>query len=200
MGKEATIKFIEDLEHELSTLCDKYESDIEENKEKIDLFSEYKKLFQTYMMRLSESEYDVNECKGSLTALGSVCQKRLDKIVDMMESDDVDITEDLSVDEMKSSVSKLFDSLGTGLTATIVKADIFRIIANLTSPSESEINEALNKLSQLADLEIDVANIKVNADMEDDIYREDLGCSMREVRLLENLMGPFSEFDHALGR
>lgn len=189
-------EFLDALSGEIEKICKEYESDVEENQDKIELFSEYKELLETFQKKILGSNYDVTECKSSLVALGSVCQIRLQKIADILEHNDPEITDDMSTEEMKAVVSSQFSNLKTGLTATIVNGNIHRIIINIIRPSDSELDELKEKLEKLGDSAFEEIAIEMNEDSDE--YYFDIGCSRHDAEFLENLMGEFTEFDEFL--
>jgi len=197
---ETRDEFIKELKKEVDSLIVKYERDAADDEgRKLECFKEYKDLIEIYMVRLASSEYDVDECKHSLHALGAVCKTRLEKISDILNENDPEITDDMSVDQMKEIVSTQFKNLSTGTTAAIVNTGICRLIMHMVLPSKSEIEAMIEKVSKLGDDAFEKIAVRLEEGMSE--YDFELGCDKHDIKLLEDLMGEqYPEFDAFLGR
>lgn len=196
---ETRDEFIKELKKEVDALVAKYESDADDNGRKMQCFKEHEELLEKYMDRLADSEYDVDECKQSLHALGSVSKARLQKVIDILSDNDPEISDDMPVDQMKEIVSTQFKKLSIGTTAAIVNGGICQLIMHVGLPSKSEIEAIIDKVSKLDD----EAYEKIAVQMEDSMseYDFELGCDKHDIKLLEDLMGEqYPEFDAFLGR
>lgn len=196
---ETRDEFIKELKKEVDGLAAKYESDADDNGRKLECFKEHKELLENYMDRLADSEYDVDECRQSLQALGSVCKTRLQKIIDILNDNDPEIADDMPVDQMKEIVSTQFKNLSIGTTAALVNVGICQLVAHVGLPSKSEIEAMIEKLSKFDDDAFEKAAVLMEEGMSE--YDFELGCDKHAIKLLEDLMGEqYSEFDVFLGR
>ena len=196
---ETRDEFIKELKKEVDALVAKYERDADDNGRKLECFKEHKELIENYMDRLADSEYDVDECRQSLKALGSVCKTRLQKIIDILNDNDPEIADDMPVDQMKEIVSTQFKNLRIGTTAAIVNGGICQLVAHVVVPSKSEIEAVIEMTSKLDDEAFEKIAIRMEESMSE--YDFELGCDKHDIKLLEDLMGEqYPEFDAFLGR
>lgn len=138
--------------------------------------NEFKGLFEEYQNRLADSDYDTCECRCSLYAFGRLCDLRIQKLIKICDLEDSDIAVSSTIEDEKCShnFSRLALLLKTAIIKIIIKMEL------LCANDEIE-NEGCNLNSK----EINIY----------DEYYDDLGCSKKDMELLENLMGEFVEFD-----
>lgn len=196
---ETRDEFIMELKKEVDALVEKYAADTDDNGRKLECFKDYRELIENYMVRLENSEYDVDECKQSLHALGAVCKTRLQKIIDILNDNDPEITDDMPVDQMRDIVAAQFNNLSIGTTAAIVNGGICQLIMHVGLPSKSEIEAILEKVSKFDDDAFENIAVQMEDSMSE--YDFDLGCDKQDIKLLEDLMGEqYPEFDAFLER
>lgn len=196
---ETRDEFIKELKEEVDALVAKYESDADDEGRKMQCFKEHEELLEKYMDRLADSEYDVDECRQSLQALGSVCKTRLQKMMDLLNDNDPEINDDMPVDQKMELVFAHIENICIGTAATTVNGGICQLVARVGLLSENEIEAVIEMASKLDDEAFE----KVAAQMEESMseYDFDLGCDKNDVKLLENLMGEqYPEFDAFMGR
>lgn len=197
---ETKDEFIKELKKEVDSLVVKYESDAaDDDGRELMLFKEHKDFIEKYIGRLADSEYSVDECKQSIHALGAVCKTRLQKIIDILNDNDPEITDDMPVDQMKEIVSTQFKNLSIGTAAAIVNGGICHLIMHVGLPSKSEIEAMIDKASKLDEEDFEKIAIQMEDSMSE--YDFELGCDKHDIKLLEELMDEqYPEFDVFLGR
>jgi len=196
---ETREEFIKELKEGIDELATEYLDDVEDKAEKWECFKEHKELIENYMVRLSDSEYDLSECRESFMALEAICKTRLQKIIDILNDNDPEITDDMSPEQMKEIVSTQFRNLRTGITASLVSAGLSRLISRVVAFSESEVEAIKEKISNFDEDDIEKFAAKTETAMSE--YDFELGCDKSDAKLLEALMGEqYPEFDAFLGR
>lgn len=192
-------EFLKELKKEVDFLMTKYESDADDNGRKLMIFKEHKELIEKYIVRLADSEYGIDECKQSLFALVAVCETRLEKITDILNDNQLEITDDMSVEQMNEMVATQFENLGIGTSAFVVNADILLHIKNVGLPSRSEIKAMIEKASKLDCVAFENIAVQIEDSMSEHDF--ELGCDKNGIKLFEELMAEqYPEFDAFLGR
>lgn len=190
-------EFVEKLNREIKIMISEFEEQDGDDLEKVGMFSEYRKLIETFFSLVKESDYEVMECICSLTALESVCQARLNKVTAVLDIDCIgDEDENDDCHETIDSVKEKLNNMRAACIAISISFRIFKLTNNVVRPSKSELEIMLDKISKLDEEKMQMVFKEKATDL--DTYDSELGCTKKDAILLEKLMGEFREFDSLL--
>lgn len=190
---EKNKEFVDSLRREVNLLIEYYD-DFDENGRGQRQFTEYRELFETLLMKLEESDYDIVDCKACALALGKVCDLRLQDFIEKINVDEPEFEEDApwqrmfkdTIEFLNNSIERVpAFSIKNSIMLMVLKASDFKwgaceTIKNLSESEKAKMGTRFNNFYRSLD--------------------DNWQCSKQGAELLENLMGEFTEFDSFLER
>lgn len=181
-------EFIDALGDEINSLFNKLDAECKENEYKKDLYSEYRELLQRFLNCIADSNYDIWECRGSFSALGTICNIRTQKLMDESSTDDSNVSSVESKDAAAKVISDCKRHITTITSISTLQAEIIKVAIKMQMLVVSNLDKSGKGGSNNSD-----ENDKISENADE--FYDDLGCSKHEMELLESLMGEFPEFD-----
>lgn len=186
-------EFVDSLRQEINALSEYYDKFDEAGRGKKQ-FAEYRELFETLLIKLEESDYDIVDSKACMQALGTICDLRLQGFIEKINVGEPEFDVDVAhQDTFESSIEFLNNSIER-VPAFSIKNSIMLMALKAVRPKWGAC-ETIKNLSESQKAEMGT-NLNTFYRSVDDNLR----CSKRGAELLENLMGEFSEFDSFLER